>query len=714
MIGIHYKYRVNTVNKIAIETSTLLLEFDKDNGSLVTIYSKISDWYIFNRPHLALSWRLMLPLEGRRNNNAWGNLQKTMPICEYTDGYVKFIWPEIDSEFGGTHRISVTTECIVENDQAVFKMHLKNDDKVIIENVYYPYVGDLHRPQDAQHFSLLHGDYFRMQTSEMWPTFRCDVGTHSVDFPTLTFRNDTTPPIYPFALAADEKGNGLYMGMTERRIEALTWHAEAHPGWRNSNDFRLFTEDQAEGWDVYNRFCLGHFPFVKPGMEFDLLPLALEAYKGGWAQGAKCYTKISRQWNKLPLMPEWARHPHAWFQIHINSPEDELRIPFRDLPKIGMECKKHGIKAVQLVGWNDGGQDRGNPSHDPDPRLGTFDELKQAIKEIRGMGIKLILFTKFTWADQTHPEFESVYQPLAIKDPYGNYYSYKGYQYHTLSQMSDINTRRLIPMCFHSDKYMEVCRREFQKCIDLGADGILYDENQHHTPTLCCFDETHGHRYGESVYAADERLIVMFREMVKEQLKDQEFLIAGEGSYDFQLNYYDVSYGRTWNRWQRGGHVPYARMVRPNANLMSAVIGFNDRSMINQCLLNRYLMSYEPFNFKGMPSDFPSTVAYGQKMDQLRTELRNYFWDGEFQDKIGGSITLEGSNQPFNTYAVYNGINGRQGMIICNYDEKNSITVQPILESGQVLTYYRLVDNEKAIAFSGSFTLPPQSAAAVY
>ena len=62
---------------------------------------------------------------------------------------------------------------------------------------------------------------------------------------------------------------------------------------------------------------------------------------------------------KTPKTPTWAANPHSWQQIHINSPEDELRMRFEDLVEIGRDCARHGVKAIQLVGWNDGGQDRG-------------------------------------------------------------------------------------------------------------------------------------------------------------------------------------------------------------------------------------------------------------------------------------------------------------------------------------------------------------------
>jgi len=651
----------------------------------------------------------MLPLSDRdkRNNIAWGHLQKSKPTCQYDDNHVSFTWSQVESEFGGVHNIVVTTLCVIEEDQVVFKMHIDNQDKVCVENVYFPYIGDLHRPMDAKSFTMYRSKYaFDAQEFEIWPTFRNDHGTHSVDYPTMTTAGAACPPMYPFTLFSDNNGNGLYIGVTERRIEPVIWHAEAQPGWRNSNDFRLFSEDHAEGFDVFTRFAVGHMPFVEPGTTQDLLPFGLEAYKGAWDVGVGCFTRISKKWNKIPDMPKWAKNPHSWYQIHVNSPEDELRIKFKDLPKLGEECKRFGVDVIQLVGWNYGGQDRGNPTHTPDHRLGTFDELKQAIKEIREMGIKLILFAKFTWADESNDNFKEVYEPLAIKDPYGNYYNYRGYQYITISQVADVNTRRLIPMCFHSDKFIEICKEEFQKCIDLGADGILYDENHHHAHTLCCFDTSHGHRYGISTYSADERLIDEFKNMLNEQgVKD--FMIAGETSYDFMMNYYDISYGRTWGR----GHIPFNRMTRPDANIMTAVVGFNDRSMINQCLLNRYIISFEPFNFKGLLSNYPSTVDYGTMMDKLRNDLRDYFWDGKFQNKIGGKVTANGYDHP--DYTIYAGPEGKLGMIICNYYEEMSITVIPTLENGHKLTQYRLVDEDNLTSFNGSFIIPPMSAAAV-
>ena len=344
-------------------------------------------------------------------------------------------------------------------------------------------------------------------------------------------------------------------------------------------------------------------------------------------------------------IPEWAREPHSWQQIHINSPEDELRVPFTELVHIGEECARHGVKAIQLVGWNDGGQDQGNPSHDPDPRLGTFEELKQAIADIQALGVKMILFAKFTWADRATERFRNELVRYAVKDPYGDYYHYMGYQYQTATQLLDINTKRLVPMCFQSEDYLRVCDEEFRKTVELGADGILFDECLHHSPTLLCFDPDHGHRHGAPTYANDRKLIENFSKIALPVRRD--FLFAGEACYDWEMEAYHLSYHRSENL----EHIPLSRYMLPHAPFMTAVTGFDDRSMVNQCLLYRYIISYEPYNFKGRLDDYPATMAYGKQMDALRTELRQYFWDGEFRHEVGARVTVKG--QPHHPYAVF-------------------------------------------------------------
>jgi hypothetical protein len=177
----------------------------------------------------------------------------------------------------------------------------------------------------------------------------------------------------PFILLRSA-GQGLYAGVNTHSPELVAWHTELRPGYGSSIDGRVSGGKDAP--QAATRFAAVHLPFLQPGETRRLTPIALQAYQGGWQPGVDIYKAWRSTWMKTPPVPEWAQQPHAWQQIHINSPEDELRVRFSDLIHIGEECARHGVKAIQLVGWNDGGQDQGNPSHDPDPRLGPSPSCK--------------------------------------------------------------------------------------------------------------------------------------------------------------------------------------------------------------------------------------------------------------------------------------------------------------------------------------------------
>ena len=75
--------------------------------------------------------------------------------------------------------------------------------------------------------------------------------------------------------------------------------------------------------------------------------------------------------------------------------------------------------------------------------------------------------------------------------------------------------------------------------------------------------------------------------------------------------------------------------------MLAGVSGFDDREMLNLCLLDRYLIEYEPYYYKGHITDFPLTLAYGKKIDALRRKYKAYLWDGTFRDtEVAGDVDV--------------------------------------------------------------------------
>jgi hypothetical protein len=142
--------------------------------------------------------------------------------------------------------------------------------------------------------------------------------------------------------------------------------------------------------------------------------------------------------------------------------------------------------------------------------------------------------------------------------------------------------------------------------------------------------------------------------------------------------------------------------------MMIAVTGFNDREMINRALMYRYIISYEPFNFKGDVGDFPLTVAYGRQVDAFRQRYKDYLWDAEFRDTLGAKVDVAGA--PYKDYAVFLRKDGRRATVITNDNAKKQISVAVKLDApaGHSFTCAS-PENPEAVPCTATVNVPPRS-----
>ena len=64
------------MSTFVLANDTLRLEFDRDTGALVDVATADGGWQLLDRPQLGLSFRLLVPLPGRRNNPVLGEKQR--------------------------------------------------------------------------------------------------------------------------------------------------------------------------------------------------------------------------------------------------------------------------------------------------------------------------------------------------------------------------------------------------------------------------------------------------------------------------------------------------------------------------------------------------------------------------------------------------------------------------------------------------------------
>jgi hypothetical protein len=214
------------------------------------------------------------------------------------------------------------------------------------------------------------------------------------------------------------------------------------------------------------------------------------------------------------------------------------------------------------------------------------------------------------------------------------------------------------------------------------------------------------------MYAGDATLAEGFGRQIAERGGD--FLMAAESCYDLGFRHYSVSYTRIANP----EHIPGQRYVHPHGGIMIAATGFNDRNTLNQCLLYRYIASYDPFNFKGRLDDFPRTIEYGKRMDALRRRYREFLWDGEFRHTQGAAVTAAAAPgetpKPYPWYSVFRGAaGGKQAVVIANFsaDKELAASVELASAGRDVVVVSPEAPDPRPV--TGKVVLPPLSSAVV-
>lgn len=680
-----------------LQDDSLLAVFDSNTGALVRMERKSTHWIIERRAELGVSFRLHVPLPERRYNFILGQKQHAEKIEKISENEIRFHWKNLISEYGGTLPITLTAVVTLKDGALTFKMTVENNSPLIIESIDYPYLGDLGAPSKSDNMHVRTMWYDNLESDEIYPHFVNSKGYWGDFFPTKTFGSFRSL----FCLIQTQR-QGLYVEMHDpTQPYLLEYTFEQHPGLTQSVNNIVPEEDEISGLPVHLEFRTCHFVFAHSGSTFQMVPVTLRCYSGDWHNGVDLYKQWRASWFKPPHTPQWINEVHSWLQLQVNSPEQNYGVSYSGLVKYGKECADNGVKAIQLVGWNLGGQDGCDPIQDTDPGLGTWKELYDAIARIQDMGVKIILFGKLNWADKSTDWYKQELYKYAATDPYGNQYEHGGYSYYTPTQLAGINNKRRAVMDFLCPSYQSVIVKEFQKVMELGASGWLFDENCHHGGVLYNFSNDHSYKAPGFLFGGDMPLAAKLRSEADKISPD--FIFAGEGHQDWLMQYYSTSYFRI-----DGSSTAIGRYIDPKAPLMVAVTGINDREMLNTILMNRYIISYEPYNFKGHVTDFPLTLDYGKKIDALRIRYKEWLWDAEFHDTKGAEVNADGAFR----YSVFVTNTGKRSIVIINTEFDKGINARVKLQNP-----LRLVtatpEQPDSKPFSGRILIPPRSAVVV-
>lgn len=477
-------------------------------------------------------------------------------------------------------------------------------------------------------------------------------------------------PTSPFVVLAGNDA-GLTVLPSAPTLEFIGWRTSLEPGYLDSMSR---TTDAATAAVTFEAI---HFPVVSAGAH-ELPAMTVAPYRGAWTAGTAAYRATQGPTRRSGAA--WLGEPRSWLQVQLMSTEGEPRYDFDALVDIIEECAAAGIGAIQITGWNEGGQDGLVPVHRPAEKLGGEAGLRRALARARELDVKTVLYVKYVWVEKPGP-YWAEFEASVARDPNGQPYAQPGPVYHSSRKRYGISTPWYVPLCFGVESVRARFAAEVAELASWGADGVLADESLYHGRSLLCFADDHGHEPGASSFLWDGAFVEDLRAAIGDGA--DTFVIAGEGAYDAQFEHYDLSYFRSFS----AQHVPLGRMLRPDARIVTALIGFDDRNMANQSLLYGYGLSFEPYNFKGRPGDMPETVRYGTAVDALRAELAPWLWNGTLVTDPDVSVHADSGGADDLRWTVWRDAAGEPCVVVANYAETPcAVSVAGL---GEMLDLYR-------------------------
>ena len=252
---------------------------------------------------------------------------------------------------------------------------------------------------------------------------------------------------------------------------------------------------------------------------------------------------LTRRWfdTHFPVSEtNWLRREMAWQSTILRNPEDVTVHRFDDLPAMAADGRKYDVTAFEICGWDVGGIDRSYPDYRPDPDLGSRDEFRSALKGIRSLGIKPVVFANLQVADTGTEEFRTHLRPYAIRGRWAEDLNLLGFGEGTVSARMGLSRSNMAILSLSHPELRKLLVDQMTDLVRDGAAALQLDKTV--VVQYLDFNETAPASPDRS---APEGLLATLREILQRGREiDPEFALASETWWDRTFQYINVIYSR--------------------------------------------------------------------------------------------------------------------------------------------------------------------------
>lgn len=662
-----------------VETPICRLRLDRRNGNLVGLGWKDPSLEVIQEPRLGENFRLLLPRPGYEANYFVSSEQRVSRIEKTREG-VTCIYETLRNA-RETLNIKVRYHIRAVGKNLEFALEVDNPTDLPLAEVFFGIVGGqqgLGSRRDTE--SLVPGF-----NSNLLPNAFTNIRAGGYGGGNLGIRYDAVGYTYP---------GHMQMGWMEffnPKTNLGLYYANHDPESRLTGlyfELRPFTKSAAVGdnWPTPADVPAGEpigltmgwlkFPYVKRGT-FNSGPVALQIHRGDWHEGSELYRAWFDQHFQVKRPLTWLRKEMAWQSIIISNCEDVMVWKFKDLPKLAADAKKYGVTTFEILGWDVGGIDRGYPQYRPDPRLGTPEEFRQALSDVRKVGVHPLIFANIQVADTATSLFKNQLHQYAVMGRWEPDLQLFGWGEGTTSARMGLTKSN---MTLISPAHPEVRKLLLDQFVDLvrdGADGFQLDKTV--VNNMLDFNPRLRTSPDRSM---TEEMLAMFREVLaKCREVNPNFALASEILWDRAFPFVDVSYVRMNDIDMNS---PALRYTFPEWTSTICAESPGDFNVMNNGMRYGLVWAMQPRHYNDS-MDEPLTrplSQYVQELIRIRTKHKELLFHGRFRDTVGAEVKAGKDVR----YSVFEGMD-RPGKacVVVNYGNEEA-TAEVSWPGGEGLT----------------------------
>ena len=529
------------MNNLILQNDRHRVEIAPENGAIIRLFDRVGDIELITEPRLAGNYMVLLPLPDLQGNYIIGS-EQTLTEGKVDDDSLVLRWDGPLTSGAGAFDLTVTMTIRQSADGLTFDTTVENRSDYELAEVWHPILGGINGVGD------------RRQTRAMIPASGPQYMADETIFQNFTgfyYGNPIPEKSYPYPgqlampwcdLYNPELGRGVYFACCEAVDRTRRLRFALHPGMGYG---------RADNWprpdDVTADVPIGleanwvNFPYTPSGETFVSPTVHLAFHDGDWHQAAPMYRDWFTSTYKLnEPTDDWLRQELAFQWIILMLPEGQILWRYEDIPQLAQDALDAGFRTLLISGYDRGGHDSGYPYYEPDPRLGTWDDLAAAVKKAQALGAKIFFFVNLQPVDDTTEWYRDELHKYVSSGPWGERFCV-GYGMGTHSARVDYTRRPNVYCNPHFKAFRDPIIAYYRKFAEIGADGIHIDKLAwaHYATDLDfnpALETTPDRAQWEGVVLAMQETIAACRAI------DPNFGITFEGPWDRLLEFANVTW----------------------------------------------------------------------------------------------------------------------------------------------------------------------------